>query len=201
MAVAEDTVGAVSVRERNRQRIRSAIVRAAMESFAACGMAETTMDRIAAEAGIARATVFKHFPNKNAIIAAVVEQMDVDLLQQVERHACRPVSAFERFSGFMEENGALLESRSEVIRPLVPILEQGWNEVPGEARMQRLRMAFVRLAAGPEQRPDAEPLAEIVLGAYLVIAHNWRVSADYSIRDHMRGVAELLGRGLKDPAP
>lgn len=198
MVVAEDIAGVVSVRERNRQRIRSAIVRAAMASFAAHGVGDTTIERIAAEAGIARATVFKHFANKNAIITAVVEQMDFDLLQQVERHACKPVPAHERIAGFMAENGALLESRGDVIRPLVQILEQGWNELPGEARMQRLRRAFVQLAGGPEQRADAEPLAEVVLGAYLVITHNWRVTADYAISEHLLAAARLIGGGLRD---
>lgn len=186
----------LSVRERNRLNIRGAILRAAIEQFATSGIGETTMERIAAEAGVARATVFKHFASKNAIITAIVEQMDADLVQQVERHAQRAVPAAERIADFFTENGDLLQSRHEVIRPLVPILEQGWNEVPGEARMLRLRAAFIRLAAGPEGREDAETLAEVLLGSYLVITHNWRVQNDYSIRDHMRDAARLVCKAL-----
>lgn len=186
----------LSVREQNRLNIRGAILRAAMEQFATSGIGETTMDRIATEAGVARATVFKHFANKNAIIAAIVEQMDADLVQQVERHAQRDVPAAQRITDFFTENGDLLQSRREVIRPLVPILEQGWNELPGEARMQRLRTAFIRLAAGPEGREDAETLAEVLLGSYLVITHHWRVQSHYCVSDHMRAAAQLVCRAL-----
>lgn len=186
----------LSVRERNRLNIRGAILRAAMEQFAASGIGETTMDRIAAEAGVARATVFKHFANKNAIIAAIVEQIDADLVQQVERHAQRDVPVAQRITDFFTENSDLLQSRGDVIRPLVPILEQGWNELPGEARMQRLRTAFIRLAAGPEGRDDAETLAEVLLGSYLIITHHWRVQSDYSISEHMRAAASLVCRAL-----
>lgn len=196
----QDIAVAGSVRERNRQRIRSAIVRAAMASFAECGIVDTTMDRIAADAGVARATVFKHYPSKNAIIAEIFERMDADLLQQMDRHARRPVPVAERVIGFFTENGAVLESRRDVIRPMVGILEQGWNDVPGEARMECLRRAFTALAAGPEQRPDAEVLAEVLLGTYLVIAHNWRVRDDYSISAHMAAAARLIGQGLHSPA-
>lgn len=186
----------LSVREQNRLNIRGAILRAAMEQFATSGIGETTIDRIATEAGVARATVFKHFANKNAIIAAIVEQMDADLVQQVERHAQRDVPAAQRITDFFIENGDLLQSRREVIRPLVPILEQGWNELPGEARMQRLRTAFICLAAGPEGREDAETLAEVLLGSYLVITHHWRVQNHYSVSDHMRAAARLVCKAL-----
>lgn len=185
-----------SVREQNRQRIRGAIARAAMESFASTGIADTTMDHIAEQAGVARATVFKHFPNKNAIVTTIIELMDADLLQQIEKHAASGVSAATRIKAFFAENGALLQSRQDVIKPMVPILEQGWNELPGEERMQRLRGAFTRLAAGPEQRNDAGTLGEILLGTYLVITHNWRIESDYSIADHMGLAAELICAGL-----
>ena len=189
----------LSVREQQRHRIRSAITRAAMASFAATGIADTTMERIAERAGVARATVFKHFASKNAIVAALIEQMDADLVQQVERHAAHAVPAPQRIAGFFAENGALLHARRDVIRPLVPILEQGWNDVPGEARMQRLRRAFTRLAAGPEQRADGQVLGEVLLGTYLVITHNWRIDDGYSIAHHLAAACRLICGGLAEP--
>ena len=188
----------LSVREQNRQRIRGAIARAAMESFASTGIADTTMDHIAEQAGVARATVFKHFPNKNAIVTAIIELMDADLLQQIEKHAANGTSAAKRIKGFFAENGGLLQSRHDVIKPMVPILEQGWNELPGEERMHRLRSAFSQLAAGPEQRNDAGTLGEILLGTYLVITHNWRIKKDYSIVDHMVLAADMICTGLSE---
>lgn len=191
-----DPARTISVREQNRQRIRGAITRAAMESFADTGIADTTMDRIAEQAGVARATVFKHFPNKNAIVNAIIEHMDADLLLQIGDHVGAP-RAEDRIIGFFAQNAALLHARRDVIRPLVPILEQGWSELPGVERMQRLQSAFTRLAAGPEQRADAATLAEIILGAYLVIIHKWRVERDYCIADRMTAAAHLICRALR----
>lgn len=188
----------LSVREQNRLRIRGAIARAAMQSFASTGIADTTMDHIAEQAGVARATVFKHFPNKNAIVTAIIELMDADLLQQIEKHAANGASAAKRIKGFFAENGGLLQSRHDVIKPMIPILEQGWNELPGEERMHRLRSAFSQLAAGPEQRNDAGTLGEILLGTYLVITHNWRIKKDYSIVDHMVLAADMICTGLSE---
>jgi len=50
---------------------RSAIVDAAANAFAADGYAGTSTARIAAAAGVAEGTLFHHFPNKRAVLAAV----------------------------------------------------------------------------------------------------------------------------------
>lgn len=190
----------LSVREKNRLRIRGAIVRAAMESFASTGIADTTMDRIAEQAGIARATLFKHFPNKNTIVTTIVELMDADLLQEIEKYAASERSVIKRITGFFAENGGHLQSREGVLKPIVAILEQGWNELPGEERMLRLHLAFTSLAAGPEQRKDAETLGEILLGTYLVIIHKWRINKDYPIANQLASAANLICAGLSTEA-
>lgn len=144
----------LSVREKNRLRIRGAVVRAVMESFASIGIADTTMDRIAEQARIARATLFKHFPNRNDIVTNVVELMDADLLQEIEKYAASDLSS-SGLQAFFAGNGGHLRSREVVLKPIAAILEQGLNELPGEERMVRLHHAFTSLAAGPEQRKDA----------------------------------------------
>lgn len=158
------------------------------------------MDSVAEEAGVARATLFKHFPNKNTIVTNIVELMDADLLQEIEKYAASEPSVIKRISGFFTENGAHLQSREMVIKPIVAILEQGWNELPGEERMHRLHRAFTSLAAGPEQRKDAETLGEILLGTYLVIIHKWRMNVDYSIADQLERAARLICAGFSQEA-
>lgn len=56
--------GGDSVRDRNRERVRDDIGQAARRLFASQGYAETTIDEIAAEAGVSARTVFRHFPRK-----------------------------------------------------------------------------------------------------------------------------------------
>ncbi|OUC95747.1 TetR/AcrR family transcriptional regulator [Streptomyces swartbergensis] len=55
-------------RERQRQRLRTAILDAALELFTEQGYAATTIDQIAERADLARRTVFNHFPRKRDML-------------------------------------------------------------------------------------------------------------------------------------
>ncbi|MEV8610379.1 helix-turn-helix domain-containing protein [Amycolatopsis sp. NPDC051373] len=52
-------------------RTRKALVAAAAEVFARSG-ADATVAEIAARAGIGKGTVFRHFPTKDDLLAAIV---------------------------------------------------------------------------------------------------------------------------------
>ncbi|HET8568969.1 MAG TPA: TetR family transcriptional regulator [Candidatus Limnocylindria bacterium] len=57
-----------SLRQRKRAATEQAIVDAAMKLFALRGYAGTTVDDIAAAAGVARRTLFRYFPTKEDIL-------------------------------------------------------------------------------------------------------------------------------------
>ncbi len=54
---------------------RDAIVRAAVDEFRSAGYEATSMDRIAAAAGVSKRTVYNHFPSKEALFALMLEQL------------------------------------------------------------------------------------------------------------------------------
>ena len=56
-------------------RKRVAIVRAAIDEFLAAGFDATSMDRIAARAGVSKRTVYNHFPSKEALFAAILHEL------------------------------------------------------------------------------------------------------------------------------
>ena len=60
----------ISRRERKKEALRLQIVQTAMALFRAQGFAQTRMEKIADESDIAKATLYKYFPVKEAIIAA-----------------------------------------------------------------------------------------------------------------------------------
>jgi len=62
-------------REQNRTDQRARIVEAARRLFARDGVDEVTMAQVAAEAGVARATVFNHFGSKHALVEAITEDV------------------------------------------------------------------------------------------------------------------------------
>jgi TetR/AcrR family transcriptional regulator of autoinduction and epiphytic fitness len=56
-------------------RKRAAILDAAVAEFRQSGYAATSMDRIAASAGVSKRTVYNHFPSKEALFAQILEQL------------------------------------------------------------------------------------------------------------------------------
>lgn len=61
--------------QRLTDRKRSAILQAAIEEFRTSGFEATSMDRIAAAAGVSKRTVYNHFPSKDALFAEILVQL------------------------------------------------------------------------------------------------------------------------------
>ena len=61
---------AVPLRERNRRRVRREIRDVALARFVADGYAETSVEQIAAAAGVSMSTFFRHFPTKEDVVFA-----------------------------------------------------------------------------------------------------------------------------------
>jgi AcrR family transcriptional regulator len=64
---------------------RERIVTAALGLIAERGMAGVTRSAIAQQAGVARQTLYNHFPDVDAIVLAVVEQHEVAGMEQLRR--------------------------------------------------------------------------------------------------------------------
>jgi AcrR family transcriptional regulator len=65
-----------------RQTTPDAVLDAALACLGRVGLTKTTLDDVAREAGCARATVYRYFGNKQALIAAVVSR-EIARLQRV----------------------------------------------------------------------------------------------------------------------
>jgi AcrR family transcriptional regulator len=58
------------------------ILQGAMRIFLRFGFANTSMDRIAAEAGVSKQTIYSHFQDKNGLFSALIERVTIRRLQQ-----------------------------------------------------------------------------------------------------------------------
>jgi AcrR family transcriptional regulator len=63
---------------------RSAILRAARPIMLRDGLGGTTLDRIAAEGGIAKMTLYRHFPSKEALFEGLVAAMCAYMREGIE---------------------------------------------------------------------------------------------------------------------
>ncbi|KJZ35148.1 TetR/AcrR family transcriptional regulator [Pseudomonas fluorescens] len=75
--------------QRLTDRKRAAIIQAAIVEFRANGFDITSMDKIAATAGVSKRTVYNHFPSKEELFAEILNQLWTRVLSEQET-AYRP---------------------------------------------------------------------------------------------------------------
>jgi TetR/AcrR family fatty acid metabolism transcriptional regulator len=73
-----------SLKERQRQEREELILQAAEEVLAEKGYYDTSVDEIAARVGIAKGTVYLHFPGKEDIMIAILERNAQAMVELVE---------------------------------------------------------------------------------------------------------------------
>lgn len=60
---------------------REQILQGAMQVFLQSGYAKTSMDRVAAEAGVSKQTIYSHFQDKQGLFRALIERVTIRRLQ------------------------------------------------------------------------------------------------------------------------
>lgn len=82
--------------------VRERILEAALALFLESGLKRTTMDDVARRAGLGRATVYRSFSDKNALMQAVVVRESMRAYRQIEKKLGRMDGLEERFvEGFV----------------------------------------------------------------------------------------------------
>lgn len=182
-----------------REATRAAIVAAAAELFAAKGFAETSVDRIAAAAGVAKGAVYHHYPTKEAVFEAVFLATSSALASRV-RAASR--NAADELDRFLQGTRAYFAACAEPAINRI-ILKDGpavlgwerWREIDAEhfmARMPDLLQAAMQ--KGLIARQPAGPLACLLVGAVTEAAVTCATAADPAAagRAHVRALEALL---------
>ena len=156
-----------SLRELKKQQTRGRLLDAARDLFETQSYDQTSIEQIAAAAGVSRGTFFNYFPAKESQLAALAGEE----LQQLEAGAEREGSAVARIRATMR---ALVEDTRPFPRVTRYVLLQALQQPPDE-RATTLRLGdmlrrLVRQAqASGEIRADLDPaeMAQAILGAYL----------------------------------
>ena len=87
----------LSFRQKTHLAREDAIVSTVMRMLAEKGFDQMTVDAVAADVGIAKASLYKHFPSKEALAAAAMAQALDGALQQVQvQQAVQGRSAMDR---------------------------------------------------------------------------------------------------------
>jgi TetR/AcrR family transcriptional regulator, mexJK operon transcriptional repressor len=119
---------------------RAAIARAALALFVRDGYERTSVDAIAAEAGVSKRTVYSHYADKERLFLAVIEDTYSGLMDQVrdiaDRELDRPGDARQKLTGFITSVARVIsgsDERAALIRliisegPRFPALVSQWR--------------------------------------------------------------------------
>ena len=123
----------------NAELTRLKIIEAARQSFLTRGVSRTSMEQIAAEAGVTRGAIYWHFANKKEIFTAMREQVFLPLIDRMDENLQLeniddPLEQLIQFlNGTIETLNESLETRQtyeilmikcEYVDDLVEVLDQ-----------------------------------------------------------------------------
>jgi AcrR family transcriptional regulator len=146
-----------------------ALVAAARELFAADGYAATSIDAVAAKAGVTKGAVYHHFKGKPELFAAVFAAEVEDLTDALTRTYARQKDPWKAFKASCEE---FFESCREPGRQRIFLLDAqgalGWEKIRQleAGLMDLMRVAIQRAVDEKRVRPlEASAVANLLFGA------------------------------------
>jgi AcrR family transcriptional regulator len=189
--------------DQRAEQTRQAIVDAATMAFQSHGYSSTTMEAVAALAGISPRTVYRHYGSKGALLAATVAVGAGDFLDQLAAYIQRwPLrrSILTAFSHSVIE----ASQQSQALLHLATTDEEANRHwLATSQRMLPALAASLRAAAGAE--PDDDPLAwnvraSALIGALNVGYRNWAATPGSDLLDVITDAVDVV-LPIVDPAP
>jgi len=110
--------------EEHRRAVRDAVLDTTARLVAQHGLTSVTMSKIAAETGIGRATLYKYFPDVEAILKAWHERQVSSHLEQLARVRDQAGDAFHRLEAVLESYALMTFERPQGTE-LTALLHQG----------------------------------------------------------------------------
>ncbi|MBX6749483.1 MAG: TetR family transcriptional regulator [Micromonosporaceae bacterium] len=170
---------------------RSRILRAAAEHFMTKGYQRTSLEAIAASAGVTKATVLYHFASKDQLVAELLEPLVADLEQVVQEAAAQAphVRAWALIEGWLD---VMLRHRG-----ILGVFIHEYARVGSRMEVDRLVAVYFRayeIVSGPKaglrERVRASQALSLVSDP---VVHNQDVDADVLREVILDGVRQFLG--------
>ena len=134
--------------EAHRREVRDAILDAAWALVAERGPLSVTMSRIAGEAGIGRATLYKYFPDVEAILIAWHERHVAGHLEHLAELRDRAGGAGERLEVVLQAYALISYHRGHQGTELAAVLHRGEHVARAQRRLTDLFRDLLAEAAG-----------------------------------------------------
>lgn len=190
---------------------RTRILQAAQRLFARLGYDATTTKDLAAEAGVAEGTLFRHFPNKKAILVEVATNGWVEILTDLLTELSE-MASYKAIAQLMRRRMLNMQRNSDLMR--VCFIEAQFHpelrdriqtEVIG--KMTEVSEAFFETAMerGIYRRMSPRVVAQVFLGMFAIAGFSWHTLADTqaspaAMQDMAEGIADIFLNGVLAPA-
>lgn len=192
-----------------------AILRAARRLLKHEGPSAVTMERAAQAAGVSKVTLYRRYPNRQALLEAVVALDAVRVFQALQNAPASPADVRAQLEAFVVDLSGLLcgPDHRRYIQALGELPRAGvdlagiWRRGPARAHAVLIRFLNAAHAAGHLVCEDAEAASELLLGMavgldlvrslYRVPLARHRLAAR---REHAARVVELFLRWYAPPA-
>ncbi|GAB4585448.1 TetR/AcrR family transcriptional regulator [Nocardia sp. IFM 10818] len=174
---------------------RQEILAAAVRVFARKGFAASRIDDVAAEAGIAKGSVYLYFDSRDALLDAAFDQYSGDS-QEMVRHILEggapPLARFEELvRGILE----LISSRPEHARILLDLWATDYMKTVYREHRQAIGLLL------KEIRPDlGEAHATVIVGVIEGVLLQWLVDPEVPIDRLAQPILDICLDGLRERA-
>ncbi|MGD1016683.1 MAG: helix-turn-helix domain-containing protein [Roseiarcus sp.] len=174
---------------------RRRIVEAAWRLALRQGLRATTMEALAREAGVAKGTLYAHFPDKDAVFDGVVADLLVELAAAFDRGMAGEGAVAERIGAALAGKYGVIARAIEGSPHAGEILDAHHRYAPRVAAFDRRAEDEVAAALATAGIADSAALARVVIGAAGGVA---RALAGAEATER---AIRLVCRRLIEPAP
>ena len=182
---------------------RTAILRTAAQLFAAKGYEATSLDMIADQLGIHKATLYHYVDNKESILFQCLVMSFGDLDAVIDRMKDRGIPVLERLRIFVRSLAAA--QNNDFGRCLVLVGSRPLDQAPGDSIRQfqrRLDMTVRDLITEGIADGSIRPLDPSIFAALLFGALNWvprwhKDAGKLSVQQVVDSFMDLLTKGIE----
>ncbi|WP_395403307.1 TetR/AcrR family transcriptional regulator [Arthrobacter sp. UC242_113] len=165
------------IREQTRAVVRSLLARTALEQFAAKGYDNTTVEEVAAAAGVSRRTLFNYFRSKEDLaLSGLAEQGELIAGRFAERPADEdPWASLRAAFQVLEEIDTTAERRLEFVTLLFGNESLRAGHAEKQARWQDLLTPLIepRLPASDRRTLEARVIAAAAITCLQAALEEW----------------------------
>lgn len=172
----------MSIRELKMAETRKKLIEVARRTFAEYGYADTSMDKLTAEAGLTRGALYHHFGDKKGLFAAVVDQIDSEMAANAQHHLGEPIDLWEVL--MLEgknyiENALNPEFQRIVLRDGPAVLGDPAHWPSQSKCLESTRLCIVQLLHADRLKAVSPEAAAVFLNGAAMNAALWVASSQY----------------------